>query len=55
MTYAVIYEDAAGELDRREVAADDDLKSAVIDFILTLPPLSAGDAIRITTRNENFE
>jgi hypothetical protein len=47
MAYVVTYEDAAGELSRQEIDADTDLKSAVIDFIVTLPPLSAGDAIRI--------
>jgi hypothetical protein len=47
MAYVLIFEDPAGERDRRELDADDDLTSAVVDFVLAIGPLSGGDTIRI--------
>lgn len=55
MKYHVILENVAGKLDERVVEVNDDpeLTEAVVDWILEIGSLRAGDVIRIVSVENN--
>ena len=55
MKYHVILENVAGKLDERVVEVNDDpeLTEAVVDWILEIGSLRAGDVIRIVSMEDD--